>query len=52
MEKIEQKIEAQNMGENTSRVFSGEAVSKAAQETYTETQKNFCRRDKKTVGIQ
>lgn len=50
MDKIEQRtIEAQNMGENTSRIFSGKGASKAAKETYAETQKIFANEIRKQL---
>lgn len=47
MEKRETKIEAQDMGGNTSKAFSGEGTSKAVLETYSETPKEFAGEIKK-----
>ena len=49
METPNKHTEVQNMGENTSKVFSGEAQTKAAQEAYNETPKVFAEEIKKRL---
>lgn len=50
MEKDLYKIAIQNMGENTSKVFAGDALLKACQETYNETPDVFANEIKKRLS--
>jgi ubiquinone/menaquinone biosynthesis C-methylase UbiE len=49
MERPNKHTEVQNMGENTSKVFSGEAKTKAAQEAYNESPEVFSEEIKKRL---